>query len=624
MSLRYEYSLLGDGESDNASSRESDFTTFIKWVEFVPNPAIGGQMRADGHRFGREEATHPIVRLLLLESGEEKDPVCCGLEQHQLRNAPTFEALSYVWGGLQGAKDVFCSGRGLTVTRNLYSALMHLRYPDRERILWIDAVCINQEDHDERSSQVQLMGNIYSHARKVLVWLGEEDNTDCQALDMIKGLKKYFDQRSKATPASDKTMLETIAIDPNLPLHGWKHVTRLFYRAYFRRLWVIQEVANAREAILVYGRKTLPWDDLANAVGILVWLQTMPGVQRPELPTADALVKCNVMLIESCRKQVAKGEGLSFFDLLFYTNVFHTSEPRDRLYSLLGLPICEFEWVPLPDYRLSTADVFRNFTVLDLVHNKSLRTLSWVASDRMDQQLSAVKPSWVPDWNQPEGLPVFSFMAHGHGAGTSAGGSTKVDASANEDKTILTIKGRATAPIQFLGKQRSAFYEDASLEVPSFPSDFTDPVVDVEREWFTDCLTVLAKGRSGPFQQLKDLLLSDAYEEFLRTMCCDWDPPHQSAATNAMIQQLKMATWGLKGLLKDWDPAEAYRTVISQGTTFRKRFCCLEDGRLGWVPGGAAIADVVCVSNGAKAPHLLRPLADGTVEPGSGYGSGCL
>ncbi|KAF2461212.1 heterokaryon incompatibility, partial [Lineolata rhizophorae] len=89
-----------------------------------------------------------------------------------LRSSPKYEALSYTWGDALDRHSIACEGKTIRVTANLLSALQHLRQPDVTRILWVDAVCINQGNIAERDAQVRMMGDIYRMAARVLVWLG--------------------------------------------------------------------------------------------------------------------------------------------------------------------------------------------------------------------------------------------------------------------------------------------------------------------------------------------------------------------------------------------------------------------------------------------------------------------
>jgi hypothetical protein len=93
---------------------------------------------------------------------------------------------------------------------------------------------------------------------------------------------------------------------------------------------------------------------------------------------------------------------LTIFDLMFSTGSMDTSEPRDRLYSLLNLPLVEMEWVPPPNYNLSPMEIFREFAILDLLHNKSMRAISWAGLQDPDELPDSDFPSWTP--NISEGL----------------------------------------------------------------------------------------------------------------------------------------------------------------------------------------------------------------------------
>jgi hypothetical protein len=128
--------------------------------------------------------------LELLPAPTLTDTVSCDLFHACLDEKPDFEALSYTWGDPNDTIEISLHGSTHTITRNLDSAFRHLRYPDRSRVLWVDALCINQEGSIERAQQVSQMRHVcdVGGARRVVVWLGEEDNAKI-ALDFCEGLK---------------------------------------------------------------------------------------------------------------------------------------------------------------------------------------------------------------------------------------------------------------------------------------------------------------------------------------------------------------------------------------------------------------------------------------------------
>jgi hypothetical protein len=119
------------------------------------------------------------IRVLRIQQGLSTQPIRCELQIVSINeDSVPFEALSYVWGKEHSPTPIFLCGQPYKVTSNLYSALQHLRKSDEEYTIWIDALCINQADPAERSSQVGLMQEIYCRATSVVAWLGEPDGPD--------------------------------------------------------------------------------------------------------------------------------------------------------------------------------------------------------------------------------------------------------------------------------------------------------------------------------------------------------------------------------------------------------------------------------------------------------------
>lgn len=114
------------------------------------------------------------------------------LEQRTPEDAGDYEALSYTWGDLTEKRPIKCCNEPFLVTENLFPALRHLRYADRGRVLRIDAICINQKSIPERNQQVGIMGHIYKSARKVTIWLGEDE----QGKDAVDAVDRMLQELS--------------------------------------------------------------------------------------------------------------------------------------------------------------------------------------------------------------------------------------------------------------------------------------------------------------------------------------------------------------------------------------------------------------------------------------------
>ena len=166
------------------------------------------------------------IRLLcLLPNKSEKDePLHCKLHNYSLQKSSPrthrYEALSYVWGDSHERLPIYVDGDQLLITRNLYAALLRLRDHSFERMVWIDAICIDQENPEERGRQVQLMAKIYSNALCVIVWLGEDVEGTNGALEDIRR-------------AANEELIE-----PSRKEMSLQAILRLLQRPWFQRIWV--------------------------------------------------------------------------------------------------------------------------------------------------------------------------------------------------------------------------------------------------------------------------------------------------------------------------------------------------------------------------------------------------
>jgi hypothetical protein len=174
------------------------------------------------------------IRLLrLLPSEDENASIQCQLFNHSLQESGKrthpYDSLSYVWGKSDKTRPIFIDKHELPVTLNLYEALLRLRYRSIERIIWVDAVCINQENIKEKEQQIRFMAKIYGQANRVVVWLGEAADNSDQALEEIRVAGGKM-----PTNSANKEMIQ-------------KAVLALLQRPWFRRIWVREQTITLVE-----------------------------------------------------------------------------------------------------------------------------------------------------------------------------------------------------------------------------------------------------------------------------------------------------------------------------------------------------------------------------------------
>jgi Heterokaryon incompatibility protein (HET) len=131
-------------------------------------------------------SNRPMIRLIkILAAAQGMTCLELTMSDVSLTDCPKYDALSYCWGGQKPTVEILCNGARLLITENAYSALCFLRHPNESRMLWIDAICINQSDAEEKSYQVSLMQDIYRGAQNVHVWLGVASNKSDSAMALV-------------------------------------------------------------------------------------------------------------------------------------------------------------------------------------------------------------------------------------------------------------------------------------------------------------------------------------------------------------------------------------------------------------------------------------------------------
>jgi hypothetical protein len=330
------------------------------------------------------------LRLLILRPGCKGEAIHCILEHGTAADPAPYEAMSYVWGDASRVQPIFVDDKPLFVTTNLVSALDHLRYPHRERVLWADAICIDQRNVAERSQQVLLMAEIYSKAYRVLVWLGEESADSPLAMDVAERIWKFVIYESLTEDPFDTEAQQPPEVDES----EWAALENLFAkRAWWRRLWVVQEIALARQVRLICGSRTLDWSFIE---------ALRAGVQKklwaPEPTQRFGAIFSAAWELDAARATNKTTDGLTLPRLGSLMQTFSRRkcvDARDLCYGLLAMAPLERASIT-PDYDLALESVFINATRLMIQDSEVLDVVCMARKGSWGQETNL--PSWVPDW----------------------------------------------------------------------------------------------------------------------------------------------------------------------------------------------------------------------------------
>jgi hypothetical protein len=231
------------------------------------------------------------------------------------KQKPEYYALSYTWGDESITTPILVDGAEFEVTVNLEVALSQMRDISVEK-LWVDAICINQKDKEEKGSQIPKMGVIYLMAIGVIAWLGKEADDSSRALEILKSTAGQ------------------IILDPGYDLlQEHQEVAALLNRPYFQRVWIRQEISKAKYVFVMCGAQWMHWRTFADA------LRTTRKTER---------ILWSIDLYS--RSERHSKTDIKLFNALIWTRFALARNPLDKVYGLLGLCSDGDEIVRFPDY----------------------------------------------------------------------------------------------------------------------------------------------------------------------------------------------------------------------------------------------------------------------------------
>ncbi|KAI1281447.1 heterokaryon incompatibility protein-domain-containing protein [Xylaria sp. FL0933] len=309
-----------------------------------------------------------LVRIL----SKKMTTIKCEIESKSLIDPPAYTAISYAWGDADNKRSIQIGKTKISVAASLFGALDAIRQREEDVLVWVDALCIDQQNRDERSKQVQLMTEIYAKATLVAIWLGPLENDSHLATELLQDI---------AIAKNDPEEIAAHLLSPT-QLRAIEAVVHLFQRDYWKRLWVVQEVSNAKAIKVFCGGSTgIPWQALV--------------YEGPN----------SLLDIDSANSLLQEGSLLNI--IRAYRRKL-TSEPRDKVFGILGvLPeVVRKEF--LVDYSLSVKEVYTN--VVDFLLNTTNRLDVICESIHFPKQNGIANlPSWVPDWSQNPEITALGY-----------------------------------------------------------------------------------------------------------------------------------------------------------------------------------------------------------------------
>ncbi|EWG45916.1 hypothetical protein FVEG_15888 [Fusarium verticillioides 7600] len=599
---------------------------------------------------------HPVgvghVRILRFGNRTSSGDISGNLIDINLEDAPPYFTLSYCWGTEPSDTEIQINDSLFHVSHSLAAAIRRLQElgSDDEaavcdidvKWVWIDKICINQNDPKERSQQVHLMGSIFSKAVRTLIWLGTDFDLCLPAWNLVD---QIFDVFRRENPLANgiadipfgiySTTSHTAYGLPYWDDDLWKQLRRLLERPWFIRVWVIQEVVLSRDdPLILHGQKIYPWQRLA---WVASWLRRSGYLRLDQVPNQ----MLNVDMISNIRRSK---RPWNLDALLVATSVkTQATDPRDKVYGLLGLAAeCQSpEEIPFElrvNYTLPVSQVYERVARFLLHKYQSLAILTRVRGLEGDichkqrkHDLSML-PSWVPDWSdftvpEREVAKSFSWIYHGQNSEPDKLGYPDHFKSSGNLVSKFKSAGRLAL---FVGIMADDIINaipfgtspgPAKMESPQEKScmiAFLKLASSVEKNSDKDWIECFIRATTANQCQIS----GRSEEQLLRD---------GSAYILHLIRdaELEVSTWHHHNIISSLvsssvggDPS-SYMT-LARNFCFNRQFFVTSGHRMGIGPSGVRPGDCVAVIFGGGVPYAVRRRNEGFYFVGESYVHGLM
>ncbi|KAH7078181.1 heterokaryon incompatibility protein-domain-containing protein [Paraphoma chrysanthemicola] len=555
------------------------------------------------------------IRLLVLQPASEDERISCELVVSDLDSALPYESLSYTWGDHSNRSLInilapsSSSQKAFPVTSNCYSALSRLRFKSEPRILWIDAICIDQDNVSEKNHQIGLMFKIYSRAANVVIYLGDAEQDSDMAIDFIKECDDPTSNSSSLSHPKSDALVQALE--------------KFFRRHWFTRIWVIQEAMLLTNGIVYCGSKSLSWSAIQN---FSKWNTDTKWIAQ--LPYVVSSSKQSLLKIA-----LHSETGTAMLKTLIRTRYCGATDPRDKVYALLPLlPLLNDPGSqPLtltPRYDDPLVKVYTDSAVA-LLRDSGFEILRSVQGGSKIDGL----PSWVSDWSVP---PQRQMLDSAYRVSSSGSVWRKTDVG-DVAHTPEVIDGGSTLRVHgySCGKitKMSSVYRAGEGIFPL--REWRDVVRNYEPAASIDRQSVSIYNMVDPRERLRYHFYSticaagfsydDAIRRFIRDEeQKDDDSVSEKDSTTRWEDLVRNEASKHREKSKSGDAqlpftdipfhlaatkfAPSYRAYVQYvlRNCHSRHFVVTEKGYMGLVPGGAEIGDEMFLCVGAKIPFAFR------------------
>jgi hypothetical protein len=584
------------------------------------------------------------VRILRLNRGKGNHPLRCTIEHISITSQQYFSAISYVWGTPAKSREpekrhwmLVGDRHYIPLTKSLDRVLRNLREMGErdigDLVFWADQISINQQNLEERGKQVEMMGKIFQKASQVITYTGAEAPTDLEGLELARKFQHLWrqikDSHMEHDIASALSFMKNLL--PDHSSESWRSMASIFYREWSTRLWMIQETTVNPNTLLVFGQHVIKWNLPSTAV-LLASFETFPArlkyvllektvgqsLDWPQSQSTTQLLILRAWFAEHQRN------SQPLFALLETSRYFSCSDPRDKIYGVLGLASDNAVLQICPDYTKSPREVLTDTARRIIQSNRVLDLLNHVEYPK-----AIDVPSWVPDWDHPRSRYLLDYRSFDN----CASGDTKAIVVLENDGSTLLLSGKIIDTVTCYGG-------DLRLNASLFAHQ--PEIIYDEYPRMVKMFRRVSRGLGFEFHETDSPI--ELLETLSRTIIADRRinddalsiPDGISRVPSVLLQKFLSFCESLC-TSKNSEPApliqnpcddvayhEAIRFMeylcISEG----RSLCATSHKRLGLVPKSSKEGDSIAILMGGKTPYILRSNGDSFSLIGEAYIDGMM
>lgn len=538
------------------------------------------------------------IRLLRLtspvptdSSAKKSSPLQGSLVVFPLEEAPSYVAFSYCWGdAISPTYPLICSGLEIQIRRNIRDALVQLSQVRCQDWLWIDAICIAQDNSHEKNKQIPLMKDIYRRAELVLAWLG---NAPDEFVSVWKYIERLPDIVKSVGHNAGPALLPWQGMGMTEPPADFWHIVNNFVgRPFFSRLWVVQEIALAQSISVLCGEFLFDWTELIPIVEAIFLDGRLPVWGWADYRTLYELSQScrTIVTINVARKQYRRNFNPGAWNIVILSKFQHVSDLRDKVYGMLGLVKKDIQTQIEIDVEKTIVDVYSDFSGVLFLSEREQGVELLRYAGMTTSNLEGL-PSWCIDFSH--------FAENGLQSSHYKSGMRLSNSLFTPDLDIDCTQG-------IMGI--SGWEVDQVAEAAEYPPDnetrrcLAHPMGEAAWRWDEKCLRMskhVLKSNDGIPEAYWRTITADRkngidrleeYKEWKQAIWENWQ--------SSLFEESNWRNMPSK-------PPTAFEYDVG-GVGDNRRFFSTIGGRIGLGPMSIQLGDSICIPFQSRLPFIMR------------------